>query len=113
MAKNTTKKINDINTKLVNELIAIRTARKEAHKQFKLDIQKVWDAYRAEKTGLRERKAAAWKAYAEAKAAAKAERKAKVTAKRTKTVKCAKKVATKKVAVKKAAKKAATKKSAK
>ena len=104
MAKNTTKKTNDINTKLVNELFDIRTEFKELRKQFKLDLQKMWDKYRAEKTCLRERKAAAWKAYTEEKAAAKAERKAKVTAKRTKTVKCAKKVAVKKAATKKSAK---------
>ena len=103
MAKNTTKKTNDINTKLVNELFDIRTEFKELRKQFKLDLQKMWDKYRAEKTSLRERKAAAWKAYTEAKTAR------KMTAKQTKAVKCAKKVATKKAAVKKAAKKTAKK----
>ena len=103
MAKNTTKKTNDINTKLVNELFDIRTEFKELRKQFKLDLQKMWDKYRAEKTSLRERKAAAWKAYAEAKTAR------KVMAKQTKTVKCAKKSTTKKTAVKKAVKNVAKK----
>jgi len=85
------------NDKFVETLTEVKDAMKALRKQFKTDLQALYDNFRAAKKELRERRNGAWKML-------EAARKAK---------KAAPKAAAKKPAAKKAAKKAASKKAAK